>query len=90
LSLRLTGFATFGFVLEILVVEKMLLSSGENKFGATICTLDNTILKFRHYHRSRGPTQATYIRPLEHVSEMGVTPPRDGFSFCFAFGPTPV
>jgi hypothetical protein len=48
LSLRLTGFATLGFVFEIFVVEKMLLSSGENKLGTTICTLDNTILKFRH------------------------------------------
>jgi len=48
LSLCLIGFETLGFVLKILVVEKMLFSSGENKLGTTICTLDNTILKFRH------------------------------------------
>jgi hypothetical protein len=39
-------------------MEEMLLSRCKNKLRAAIHTLDDSILKLRHRHHSRGPTQA--------------------------------
>jgi hypothetical protein len=59
LPLGLARLAALGFIFEVLVVEEMLLSRGKNKLRPAIRTLDNSILKLWHCHRSRGPTQAT-------------------------------
>jgi len=48
LALYLTGFATFRFVLEALVVEEVLLSRGKYKIGSAIHTLKGAVLEFRH------------------------------------------
>jgi hypothetical protein len=42
----LAGFATFGFVLELLVVEEELLTGGEDEVGAAVNALQNLVLEF--------------------------------------------
>jgi hypothetical protein len=44
-AFTLAVFAAFGFVFELFVVEEELFTSGENKVGATIYTLENFILE---------------------------------------------
>jgi len=48
LALVLAGFAALGLILEVLVMEEMLFSRGENKIGATIHALEDAVLKFWH------------------------------------------
>jgi hypothetical protein len=50
LSFGLAGFAAFGFIFEVLIVEEMLLSRGKNKICSAIYTLKDSILKLRHGH----------------------------------------
>src|SRR5579872_2470204 len=64
LPLGLAHLAALRFILKVLVVEEMLLSRRKNKLSATIRAFDDSILKLWHHYRSRGPTQATYARPL--------------------------
>jgi hypothetical protein len=55
------GFAvltTLGFVLEILIVEKVLFTCGENEIRSAIYTFEDAILKLRH---------GLYPRQPEHV-----------------------
>jgi len=61
LPFGLARLAAFGFILEILVVEEMLLSRGKYELCPAIRALDDSILKLRHHHRSHGPTQATLL-----------------------------
>jgi hypothetical protein len=44
--LGLAGFAAFGFVLELFVVEEQLFSRGEDEVGAAVNTLQNLVLEF--------------------------------------------
>ena len=44
--LRLTRFATFGLVLELLVVEEKLFTGCKNEIAATVDALEDLILKF--------------------------------------------
>jgi hypothetical protein len=44
--LGLAGFATFGFVFELLIVEEQLLSCCEHKIRTAVDTLENLILEF--------------------------------------------
>jgi len=44
--LGLAGFATLGFVFELLVVKEKLLPGGENKITPTVDTLQHLVLKF--------------------------------------------
>jgi hypothetical protein len=48
LPLALASFAAFGLVLEILVVEEVLFSRCENKFGSALRALQIPILELRH------------------------------------------
>ena len=48
------GFAAFGFVLELFVVEEKLFAGGKNEIGPTINTLEGPILKF-HLSRTSTP-----------------------------------
>ncbi len=48
----------------------MLLSRGKNKLSSTIRTLDDSILKLWHCHRSRGLTQATQPCPLRTPTDV--------------------
>jgi hypothetical protein len=45
-SLGLAILTAFGFVLELFVMKKQLLSGGKNKVGAAIYTLENLVLEF--------------------------------------------
>jgi hypothetical protein len=45
-SLRLTGFASFGLVLELFVMEEQLFSRREYKVSIAVNTLQNLILEF--------------------------------------------
>lgn len=42
----LTGFAAFGLVLELLVVEEELFARGKNELGAAVDAGQNFVLKF--------------------------------------------
>lgn len=44
--LRLAGLATFGFVLELLVVKEKLFPGSENEITPTVDTLQHLVLKF--------------------------------------------
>jgi hypothetical protein len=44
-AFTLAVFAAFGFVFELFIVEEELFTSGENKVGATIHTLENFVLE---------------------------------------------
>jgi hypothetical protein len=48
LPLALARFAAFGLILEVLVVEEVLFSRGENKFRSAIGALENPILELSH------------------------------------------
>jgi len=48
LPLALARFAAFGLVLEVLVVEEVLFSRCENKFGSALRALEIPILELRH------------------------------------------
>src|SRR5580658_10063462 len=48
LPLALARFAALGLVLKILVVEEVLFSRCENKFGSALRALENPILELRH------------------------------------------
>jgi hypothetical protein len=69
LALGFARLAAFRLIFEVLIVKEVLLTRGKYKLRTAIRTLDDSILKFCHHHRSRGPTQATLTRPLEHMSE---------------------
>ena len=58
LALRLARLAAFGFVLEILIVKKVLLPRGKNEVRSAIYTFEDAILKLRH---------GLYPRQPEHV-----------------------
>jgi hypothetical protein len=45
-SLRLARLATLGFVLELLIVEKQLLSGRKDEIRAAIDALENLVLEF--------------------------------------------
>ena len=45
-TFRLTGFAAFGLVLELLVVEEQLCSGRENKVGPAVDALEYLVLEF--------------------------------------------
>src|SRR5258708_9324959 len=45
-ALRLAGFTALGFVLELLVVEKLLFARGKDKLGAAVDAGQYLILKF--------------------------------------------
>ena len=45
-AFRLAGFATFGLVLELLVMEEQLFSGGKDKLGAAVDALQNPVLIF--------------------------------------------
>jgi hypothetical protein len=45
-SLGLAILTALGFVLELFVVEKQLLTGGKNEVGAAIYTLENLVLEF--------------------------------------------
>jgi len=45
-SLALAVFATFGFVLELLIVEEQLFAGCEHEFRATIDALQSLVLEF--------------------------------------------
>jgi hypothetical protein len=46
--LALARFAALGLVLKVLVVEEVLFSRCENKFGSALRALENPILELRH------------------------------------------
>jgi hypothetical protein len=48
LPLRFAGFATLGFVFEILIVEEVLLSGCEYKLRSAVDALEDAILELRH------------------------------------------
>jgi len=48
LPLALAGFATLGFILEVLVVEEVLFSRRKDEFGAAVGANQHPILKLRH------------------------------------------
>jgi hypothetical protein len=50
LALGLTGFAPFGFVLKVLVVEEVLFSRCENKICSAVYAFEDAVLKLRHIH----------------------------------------
>jgi hypothetical protein len=70
LPLHLARLAALRLIFEVLIVEEMLLSRRENKLRPTIGALDDSILKLWHRYRSRGPTQATYPRPLRTPADL--------------------
>lgn len=45
-ALFFAGFASFGLVLELLIVKKQLLSGCEDKISATVRTLQYPVLEF--------------------------------------------
>lgn len=45
-SFRFAGFATFGFVAELFIVEEKLFPSGENEVAATVNALEHSVLEF--------------------------------------------
>ena len=48
LALSLTGLATLGFVLKILVVEEVLFSRCKDEICSAIDALEDAVLEFRH------------------------------------------
>jgi hypothetical protein len=45
-TLGFASFATFGLVLELLIVEEQLFSGGEQKLSTTVNTLQHLVLEF--------------------------------------------
>lgn len=76
LALVFASLTALGLVFEILVMEEVLFSRGENKIGAAIYALEDAILKFRHIYWPRFPLSCV----AKTAASPPDPPPSDGYS----------